>query len=380
MKNSFIGFTCDLAYKPEFLPTYSQLCYFILTGTSHFLSEQFVNNRKNILVTGGAGFIGSHLVERLISENAWQVSVVDDFNDFYAPELKRANISALLGNPNFRLYEIDICSASNLEKVFAENKFDVIVHLAARAGVQPSLCQPQLYAKTNINGTLNLLEMARKYNVKQFVFGSSSSVYGINSKIPFSEDDKTFQPISPYAATKAAGELLCHTYSHLYDMRTVCLRFFTVYGTRQRPDLAIRKFSRLILDGKPIQMFGDGTTKRDYTFVDDIIQGVRAAVDYTATDFEVFNLGESQTVELKRLIELLEDNLNKKAIIHQKPFQAGDVPQTFADISKARRLLGYNPQTKIEEGIMQFADWIKNSSKDSEFRIQKLPGCDSTSI
>jgi UDP-glucuronate 4-epimerase len=346
-----------------------------------------VSNRKNILVTGGAGFIGSHLVERLIGENVWQVSVVDDFNDFYAPELKRANISALLENPNFRLYEIDICSQPCLEKVFAENKFNVIIHLAARAGVQPSLCQPQLYAETNIGGTLNLLEMARKYNVKQFVFGSSSSVYGINCKIPFSEKDKIFQPISPYAATKAAGELLCHTYSHLYDIRAVCLRFFTVYGARQRPDLAIRKFSQLIMDGKPIQMFGDGTTRRDYTFVDDVIQGVRAAVDYTASDFEIFNLGESQTVELKSLIELLEENLGKKAIVHQKPLQAGDVPQTFADISKARKLLGYNPQTKIDEGIKQFADWIKTDIQNpelkvqnSKFTIQKFPVCDSSLI
>jgi UDP-glucuronate 4-epimerase len=346
-----------------------------------------VNNRKNILVTGGAGFIGSHLVERLIGENVWQVSVVDDFNNFYAPELKRANISALLGNPNFRLYEIDICNAPGLENVFAENKFDVIVHLAARAGVQPSLCQPQLYAETNIGGTLNLLEMARKFNVKQFVFGSSSSVYGINCKIPFSEEDKIFQPISPYAATKAAGELLCHTYSHLYNIRAVCLRLFTVYGARQRPDLAIRKFSQLILDRKPIQMFGDGTTRRDYTFVDDVIEGVHAAIDYTESDFEIFNLGESQTVELKCLIELLEENLGKKAIIHQKPLQAGDVPQTFADISKARRLLGYNPQTKIEEGIKQFTDWIKSDLKNpelkvqnSEFTIRKFPVCDSSLI
>ncbi len=324
-----------------------------------------MNNQKNILVTGGAGFIGSHLVERLLGEKVWRVSVVDDFNDFYSPEIKRANIAALLENPNFRLYETDICDARSLEKVFAENDFDVIVHLAARAGVRPSIVQPKLYAETNINGTLNLLELARKYNIKQFVFGSSSSVYGNNSKVPFSEDDKISQPISPYAATKAAGELLCHTYSHLYDIRSVCLRFFTVYGARQRPDLAIRKFSQLILEEKPIQMFGDGTTRRDYTYVDDIIQGVRAAIDYTGNDFEIFNLGESQTVELKYLIELLEENLNKKAIIEQKPLQAGDVSQTFADISKARELLNYNPQTKIEEGIRHFTDWIKAISQSA---------------
>ena len=346
-----------------------------------------MNNQKNILVTGGAGFIGSHLVERLLGEGIWRVSVVDDFNDFYSPELKRANISAHLENLNFRLHEIDICNAQNLEEVFAETKFNAIVHLAARAGVLPSISQPELYAETNIGGTLNLLEMARKYDVKQFIFGSSSSVYGINCKIPFSEDDKIFQPISPYAATKAAGELLCHTYSHLYDIRAICLRFFTVYGARQRPDLAIRKFSQLILEGKPIQMFGDGTTRRDYTFIDDVIEGVRAAIDYTASDFEIFNLGESQTVELKRLIELLEENLCRTAIVQRKPMQAGDVPQTFADISKARKLLNYNPQTKIEEGIKRFADWIKSNNRKAESRKQKaesrkqkLQGCDSSSI
>ncbi len=320
-----------------------------------------MSNPKNILVTGGAGFIGSHLIESLLGEGGC-VTVVDDFNDFYAPELKRANVSAHLANPNFRLYEIDICDAENLAKVFAANQFDAIVHLAARAGVRPSLSHPKLYAETNINGTLNLLELARQFKVKQFVFGSSSSVYGNNRKIPFSEDDKIFQPISPYAATKAAGELLCHTYSHLYDIRCVCLRFFTVYGARQRPDLAIRKFSQSILEGKPIQLFGDGTTRRDYTYVDDIIQGVRAAINYTGNDFEIFNLGESQTVELKRLIELLEENLGKRAIIERKPMQAGDVAQTFADISKARKLLGYNPQTKIEEGIKRFSDWIKGGN------------------
>ncbi|MEP7038370.1 MAG: GDP-mannose 4,6-dehydratase [Acidobacteriota bacterium] len=316
---------------------------------------------KNILVTGGAGFIGSHLVEKLLAEDDWQVTVIDNFNDFYKPEFKRANISHFLENPRFSLCEIDICDAEKLGEVFAKNKFDVIVHLAARAGVRPSLLQPELYAETNINGTLNLLELAKKHGVEQFVFGSSSSVYGINGKIPFAEEDRIQQPISPYAATKAAGELLCHTYSHLYPIRTVCLRFFTVYGARQRPDLAIRKFSRLILEEKPIPLFGDGTTRRDYTYVDDIIQGVRAAIDYTQTKHEIFNLGESQTVELKELIRLLEENLGKKAIINYQPMQPGDVPQTFADISKSRKLLGYNPQTKIEDGIKKFTDWIKSN-------------------
>ncbi len=328
-----------------------------------------MNNQKNILVTGGAGFIGSHLVERLLAEKIWRVSVVDDFNDFYAPELKRANVASHLTDENYQLFEANISDAEFLRGIFEENEFDVIVHLAARAGVRPSLLQPKLYAETNVNGTLNLLELAKDFNVKQFIFGSSSSVYGNNKKIPFSEDDKIFQPISPYAATKAAGELLCHTYSHLYDIRTVCLRFFTVYGARQRPDLAIRKFSQLIADDKPIQVFGDGTTRRDYTFIDDIIQGVRAAIDYDRSMHEVINLGESQTVELRRLIALLEENLGKKAVIDRQPMQPGDVPQTFADISKAGELLNYNPQTKIDEGIKKFVEWFGRQIQDSEFKI-----------
>lgn len=314
--------------------------------------------KRKILITGGAGFIGSHLVDHLLAEGAWNITVVDDFNDFYAPELKAQNVSAHVAQPDYQLRRADICDAKALRAIFSENEFDVIVHLAARAGVRPSLSEPRLYAQTNINGTLNLLELAREFGVRQFVFGSSSSVYGVNCRIPFSEADKIQQPISPYAATKAAGELLCHTYSHLYDIRTVCLRFFTVYGARQRPDLAIRKFSKMIWDGKPIPMFGDGTTRRDYTFVDDIIQGVRAAMDYQKTMHEVFNLGESQTVELSQLIELLEKNLGVKAVIERKPMQPGDVPITFADISKSRELLNYNPATKIEQGIPKFVEWF----------------------
>jgi UDP-glucuronate 4-epimerase len=315
-------------------------------------------SKKRILVTGGAGFIGSHLVERLLGEGEWQVTVVDDFNDFYSPDIKRANIAGHLADPNYKLVESDICDEGRMREVFAENGFDVIVHLAARAGVRPSLNQPRLYYRTNVDGTLNLLELAREFGVKQFVFGSSSSVYGINCKTPFSEDDRIFQPISPYASTKAAGELMCHTFSHLYDIRTVCLRFFTVYGARQRPDLAIHKFSKQIWEGKPIQMFGDGTTRRDYTYIDDIIQGVRASIDYDGSMHEVFNLGESETTELKRLIELLEMNLDMRAIIDPRPMQPGDVPVTYADISKARKLLNYNPHTKIEQGIPKFVEWF----------------------
>jgi UDP-glucuronate 4-epimerase len=317
---------------------------------------------KNILITGGAGFIGSHLVDRLLAEGGWRITVVDDFNDFYDPAIKRENDRARLSNPDYHLVEADIRNQAALEQAFAGTAFDCIVHLAARAGVRPSLKEPRLYVETNINGTLNLLELARTHGVKQFVFGSSSSVYGMNAKVPFSETDPIFNPISPYAATKAAGELICHSYAHLYDIRIVCLRFFTVYGARQRPDLAIHKFAKLISAGKPIPVFGDGATRRDYTYIDDIIAGVRAAMDYDQSNYEVINLGESRTVELRELISLLEQALGRKAEIDRQPLQPGDVPQTFADISKARALLGYDPQTQIEEGIERFVTWFKQSN------------------
>ncbi len=319
---------------------------------------------NNVLITGGAGFIGSNLAERLLSEGGWNVSVVDDLNDFYSPETKRANMAEVREKGDFQFFEADIRNVDDLRTVFDANEFDVIVHLAARAGVRPSLKAPALYTETNINGTLNLLELARDYEVKQFVFGSSSSVYGENKRIPFGEDDPIFHPISPYAATKAAGELICHTYSHLFDIRTVCLRFFTVYGARQRPDLAIHKFSKRIWEGDPISVFGDGSTRRDYTYIDDIISGVRAAMDYDASMHEVFNLGESETTELSRLIELLEETLGKKAVINRQPLQPGDVPITYADISKARKMLGYDPQTKIEDGIPKFVEWFKSVNQE----------------
>jgi UDP-glucuronate 4-epimerase len=300
------------------------------------------------------------LVDRLLAESRWQITVVDDLNDFYSPEIKRANITEHLKRPEYKFIEADIRDDAAMAKVFADEKFDVVVHLAARAGVRPSLSEPKLYAETNINGTLNLLELCREHGIKQFVFGSSSSVYGINQKVPFSEDDRIHQPISPYAATKAAGELICHTYSHLYGIRCICLRFFTVYGARQRPDLAIHKFAKLITEGKPIQVFGDGSTRRDYTYIDDIIDGVRAAIDYDSSIYEVFNLGESETTELSELISLLERSLHINAIIDRQPMQPGDVPTTFADISKAKRLLGYDPQTKIADGIPKFVEWFRN--------------------
>ena len=316
---------------------------------------------KNILITGGAGFIGSHLAENLIRKGEWQVTVVDDLNDFYDPGIKRANLKAVQSIGSFQFTQVDIRDPEKLKTVFDETEFDCIVHLAARAGVRPSLAAPKLYAETNINGTLNLLELARDYEVPQFVFGSSSSVYGINSKVPFAEDDRIHQTISPYAATKAAGELLCHTYAHLFDIRCVCLRFFTVYGARQRPDLAIHKFARLITDGKPIQIFGDGTTRRDYTYIDDILSGVIAAIDYDGSKYEIFNLGESETTELSGLVELLEQSLDMKAEVDRQPPQPGDVPITYADISKAKRLLNYDPQTKIEDGIPKFVEWFRTT-------------------
>lgn len=318
---------------------------------------------KDVLITGGAGFIGSHLTTHLLREGGWNVTIVDDLNDFYSPDTKRDNLAAVREAGDFRFVEADIRRGEDLKAVFDETSFDCIVHLAARAGVRPSLSQPKLYAETNIDGTLNLLELARDYEVPQFVFGSSSSVYGINAKVPFAEDDRIHQPISPYAATKAAGELLCHTYSHLFGFRTVCLRFFTVYGARQRPDLAIHKFSRLISEGKSIQVFGDGTTRRDYTYIDDIIQGVRASIDYDGAVHEVFNLGESETTELRRLIELIEESLGTRAVIDRQPIQPGDVPTTFADISKARKLLNYNPTTKIEQGIPKFVEWFRQANQ-----------------
>ena len=314
---------------------------------------------KDILVTGGAGFIGSHLVDRLIGDGGARVTVVDDFSDFYDPRIKRANIASHLQRNDFELVEADIADSRAMNDLFARAGFDCVVHLAARAGVRPSVEDPLAYEESNVRGTFTLLEAARRNGVPKFIFGSSSSVYGLNSKVPFAEEDPIANPISPYAATKIAAEAACHVYSHLYDLRVVCLRFFTVYGARQRPDLAIHKFARLISQGQPIPIFGDGTTRRDYTYIDDIISGVVAAMKYDQSQFEVINLGESQTVELRRLVELLERALGKRAIIDHQPLQPGDVPLTYADVSKARRLLGYNPQTNIEAGIDWFVDWFK---------------------
>ncbi|MFN2507880.1 MAG: GDP-mannose 4,6-dehydratase [Chthoniobacterales bacterium] len=307
------------------------------------------------LVTGGAGFIGSHLVEKLLSVGH-EVSILDDFNDYYDPQIKRANIAGVADH--VRVHQVDLRDSEGVKALFHREKFDAIAHLAARAGVRPSITHPQLYYDTNVNGTLHLLEAARVTGIDRFIFASSSSVYGISKAVPFSEDLHLTQTISPYAATKIAGEFLCSTYSHLYKMRVVALRFFTVYGARQRPDLAIHHFTSRIHAGQPIEQFGDGSTRRDYTYVDDIIQGVMAALAYDGPQFDVFNLGESETIELRELIAAIERALGRKAVIKQRPEQPGDVPITCADISKAKRLLGYNPRTPLREGLPRFVDWF----------------------
>ncbi|NBR47496.1 NAD-dependent epimerase/dehydratase family protein [bacterium] len=307
-----------------------------------------------VLVTGGAGFIGSHVCAQLAIEG-YEVSALDDFNDYYDPQIKRANIAAL--GTGLVLREGDIRNARFVQDVMAEGKFESIIHLAARAGVRPSLIDPMLYIETNIVGTQNLLDAAHKSGVSKFVFASSSSVYGLAKVVPFSEELPLPQTLSPYAATKIAGEQLCGNYAHLYGMPVVCLRFFTVYGPGQRPDLAIHKFTDAIHHGRSIPQYGDGSTRRDYTYIDDIVQGVLGALRYKGPAFDIFNLGENQTTTLSELIAEIERALGKKALIERLPEQQGDMPLTSADISKARQLLGYNPTTKIHEGIPKFVEW-----------------------
>src|SRR6059036_2488824 len=301
-----------------------------------------------ILVTGGAGFVGSHLVERLLAAGH-TVVILDDFNDFYDPQIKQGNIAGFANDVT--VYHVDLRDTESVRNLFHREKVDAIAHLAARAGVRPSIQQPRLYYDTNVTGTLHLLEAARVTEVERFIFASSSSVYGASKTVPFSEDQHLTQTLSPYGATKVAGEFLCSTYSHLYQMRVVALRYFTVYGPRQRPDLAIHQFTRRIHTGKPIDQFGDGTTRRDYTYIDDIVQGTLAALEYDGALFDVFNLGESETIQLKDLIAAIEGALGKKAKINRLREQPGDMPLTCADVSKAKELLGYNPATKFSDGL-----------------------------
>ncbi len=319
-----------------------------------------------VLVTGGAGFIGSHLVEQLVASGCGDVTVLDDFNSFYDPSIKHGNLEQVASQ--IELVQGDIRDRGLIDRLFAERRFDTVIHLAARAGVRPSIQHPELYLRVNIDGTFHLLEAARQHGVQRFIFASSSSVYGINKKVPFSEDDPIQRTISPYAATKLAGEQLCSNYAHLFDMQVVCLRFFTVYGPRQRPDLAISKFVRLIDEGKPIERYGDGSTGRDYTYVADIVDGIMGSLRYQREPFAIFNLGGSHAVTLSELIEEIELAMGRKARIVELPPQPGDVPFTFADVTKAGRELGYHPKFPIREGIRRYVEW-HNSRKETAVGI-----------
>ena len=310
----------------------------------------------HVLVTGGAGFIGSHLVERLLDEDH-RVTIIDNLDPFYDSSVKCRNLSRVKDHPQFTWLETDIRESDCAENVSGE--IDAIVHIAARAGVRPSIEDPLGYYQTNVQGTLHMLEFARRRSIGQFIFASSSSVYGVNPKVPWTESDEGLQPISPYAATKLSCEGLGHVYSRLHGIRFIGLRFFTVYGPRQRPDLAIHKFARKILAGESIPFFGDGSTRRDYTFVRDIVDGLLAAIDYQSTAFEILNLGNNRTVSLMEMVQGLENALGQKALIDNQPEQPGDVPQTWADVAKAERLLNYSPKTPFEQGIAEFAQWIR---------------------
>jgi UDP-glucuronate 4-epimerase len=319
-------------------------------------------HEMNFLVTGGAGFIGSHLCERLLSSGD-AVWVFDDLNDFYDPALKQRNLAEIQAqHERFAFVQGDVADRSCVERLFREVPFDQVIHLAARAGVRPSLDQPALYQRVNVEGTANILEAARLSRVAKIILASSSSVYGINSKVPFAESDPVFHAISPYAASKLACEALGHVYHHVYGMDVAMLRFFTVYGPRQRPDLAIHKFARCIAAGQPIQVFGDGSSARDYTYITDIVDGIMAC-SRQSFGYEIFNLGGSHPAKLSHLVELLESALGQKALVERKPEQPGDVPQTWADVSKSARLLGYAPKVRLEEGIPLFVDWFRGRQR-----------------
>ena len=323
---------------------------------------------NSFLVTGGAGFIGSNFCDYLLKNNH-KIIIIDNFNNFYNPVIKRSNIVEMknlmkinnIADDHLIIEEGDLRDINFLTKIFSSYKIDVVVHLAAMAGVRPSIINPFLYNEVNILGTLNLLDLCKEFGIKKFVFASSSSVYGNNKKLPFTEADSVVLPISPYAATKKSGELLCHVYSHLYGINIACLRFFTVYGRRQRPDLAIYKFTKLMLEEKQISIFGDGTAERDYTYIDDIIQGIDKAISWSSTGthkYEIFNLGRSDTIMLSYMVKRLESEIGVKANIIYLPMQPGDVTITYADISKSKEILGYNPITKFDDGISEFVKWF----------------------
>lgn len=313
----------------------------------------------NILLTGGAGFIGSHLTKRLLNLG-FKVICIDNLNDYYDPQIKKANLSEFKGQENFSFYHNDIREKNAVSYIFQNHHIDLVIHLAAQAGVRPSIEDPQLYYDVNITGTLNLLECMKQHGCSKMLFGSSSSVYGNNKKVPFSEADPVDNPISPYAATKKSGELLCHTFHHLYGFDIFCLRFFSVYGPGQRPEMAIAKFTKAIFDGESIPMFGDGSSARDYTYVDDIVNGIMLSLK-NLKGFDIFNLGESKTITLRNLIRLIEDVCERKASINQLPMQAGDVSITYADIGKSKNHLGYEPKTNIEEGVRRYVNWYRQN-------------------
>lgn len=314
-------------------------------------------DQQTVLVTGAAGFIGSHTADRLVARG-FRVVGIDNFSPFYWRSWKEQNLRSIAGGKGIELHEIDIADGPAVRRVIEQTQPDAIIHLAAMAGVRPSIQQPALYARVNVEGTTNLLQAAVDVGVKKFLFASSSSVYGNSAKVPFSEEDQTVEPISPYAATKRSGELVCYTYWHLFKLPVFCLRFFTVFGPRQRPDLAIHKFTRLIEAGKPIPFFGDGSTSRDYTFIDDIVDGIMAALE-RCDRYRIYNLGGSDPHTLNELIAELEKALGKKAILDRKPSQPGDVERTFADVTRSRAELGYRPKTSLAEGLRRFAEWFR---------------------
>jgi UDP-glucuronate 4-epimerase len=319
---------------------------------------------ENLLITGGAGFIGSNLIEELLGSGRFfkNIICIDDFNDYYDPKIKYGNISGFRDDPGFILYEADITDLPAINDIFKKHSIDMVIHLAARAGVRPSIKNPGLYWEVNIGGTLNLLELCREYGVKKFIFASSSSVYGNNKKTPFSEEDCVDFPISPYAATKKSGELLCYNYHHLYNISVFCLRFFTVYGPRQRPEMAIHKFTRLIDSGTEVPVYGRGDSSRDYTYIDDIVSGLEESIKIVK-GYEIINLGNSKPVKLLDLIRIIEENIGKKAIIREINSQPGDVDTTFADITRAKKLLKYSPETALESGIRKFVKWFREQEK-----------------
>jgi len=315
----------------------------------------------DILITGGAGFIGSHLSEKII-DLGHNITCIDDFNDYYDPAIKEENLKKIIDHERFTLHKADILDRKKVEDIFSSSKVDTVIHLAARAGVRPSLLNAALYEKVNVQGTINLLENCKKRSIKRFIFASSSSVYGGNKKIPFLETDKVDNPVSPYAATKKAGELICYTYHHLYDISIFAFRFFTVYGPRQRPEMVIHKFTRNIFEGSPIEVFGDGFSSRDYTYIDDIINGIINSLNLVC-GYEVINLGNSYPVQLNDLIKLLKEKSGKKVELKYSELQSGDVFSTFADIEKAKKLIKYDPETTIEEGLEYFMAWYKKQFK-----------------